>query len=92
MPDHPIVRLIGEKIAERIFPFAMPILFRYFAAPTNELRREHGLPAVGDLLDVVNWGDRIIFPDDPLITPLTHPSLLRDLPWPGSLVAAGPSS
>jgi UDP:flavonoid glycosyltransferase YjiC (YdhE family) len=72
MPDHPIVRLIGEKIAERFFPFAMPMLFRYFAAPTNELRREHGLPAVGDLLDVVNWGDRVIFPDDPLITPLTH--------------------
>jgi UDP:flavonoid glycosyltransferase YjiC (YdhE family) len=72
MPDHPIVRLTGEKIAERIFPFAMPMLFRYFAAPTNELRRKHGLPALGDLLDVVNWGDRVIFPDDPLITPLTH--------------------
>jgi UDP:flavonoid glycosyltransferase YjiC (YdhE family) len=72
MPDHQIVRLVGEKIAEGIFPFVMPMILRYFAAPTNQLRREHGLPEVGDLLDVVNWGDRIIFPDDPLITPLTH--------------------
>jgi UDP:flavonoid glycosyltransferase YjiC (YdhE family) len=72
MPDHPIRRLIGENIAERIFPLVMPMLFRYFAAPTNELRRKHGLSEVGDLLDVVNWGDRLLFPDDPLITPLTR--------------------
>jgi UDP:flavonoid glycosyltransferase YjiC (YdhE family) len=72
MPDHPIVRLVGEKIAERIFPLAMPMMLRYFAAPTNVLRREHGLPEVGDIIDVMTWGDRVIFPDDPLITPLTH--------------------
>jgi UDP:flavonoid glycosyltransferase YjiC (YdhE family) len=72
VPDHVITQLIGDKIADRAFPFAMPMLFRYFAAPTNELRRKYGLPEVGDLLDVVNWGDRVLFPDDPSLTPLTH--------------------
>jgi UDP:flavonoid glycosyltransferase YjiC (YdhE family) len=72
MPDHPITRLIGEKIAERILPFAMPMIFRYMVAPTNELRKKYGLPELGDLFDVLHWGDRVLFPDDPLLTPLTH--------------------
>jgi UDP:flavonoid glycosyltransferase YjiC (YdhE family) len=72
MPDHPVVRLVGEKIAERIFAVSLPLIFRYFAAPMNELRRKHGFPEVRDLLDVINWGDYLLFPDDPLVTPLTH--------------------
>ncbi|MFZ0011828.1 MAG: hypothetical protein WAL97_07990, partial [Halobacteriota archaeon] len=72
MPDHPIVRLIGEKIPERIYPIVLPTILRYFAAPTNQLRRKYGLHELGDLFDVLTWGDRVLFPDDPLITPLTH--------------------
>ena len=72
VPDHSIVPLLGVPIAQRIFPIVFPLLSRYFAAPVNKLRREHGLPDVGDLIDVVTWGDRVLFPDDPLITPLTH--------------------
>jgi UDP:flavonoid glycosyltransferase YjiC (YdhE family) len=72
MPDHPINRLIGEKIAERLLPFAIPMIFRYVAAPTNELRKKYGLTELGDLFDLLHWGDRVVFPDDPLITPLTH--------------------
>ena len=71
-PDHPIFRLLGERIAERIFPLVLPMIFCHFAAPMNELRREYGLPELGDLFDVMTWGDRVLFPDDPLVTPLTH--------------------
>jgi UDP:flavonoid glycosyltransferase YjiC (YdhE family) len=43
------------------------------------------LPTVGDLLDVVNWGDRVLFPDDPLITPLIdqapHETFLGPVLW-----------
>ena len=72
MPDHPIIRLLGAPIAEKIYPIVLPMILRYLAAPTNQLRREHGLPDLGDLFDVLTWGDRLLFPDDPLIVPLTH--------------------
>ena len=72
MPDHWFVRLLGVPVAENIYPIVLPMLFRYHAAPVNKLRRKHGLPEVGDLLDVMTWGDRVLFPDDPLLTPLTH--------------------
>ncbi|HYC20434.1 MAG TPA: nucleotide disphospho-sugar-binding domain-containing protein [Candidatus Bathyarchaeia archaeon] len=72
MPDHPIIRLLGAPIAEKIYPIVLPTILRYMAAPTNQLRREYGLPDLGDLFDVLTWGDRLLFPDDPLITPLTH--------------------
>jgi UDP:flavonoid glycosyltransferase YjiC (YdhE family) len=71
-PDHPIFRLLGERMTEKIFPIVLPMLCRHFAAPTNELRRKYGLPEVGDLFDVLDWGDRVLFPDDPLLVPLTH--------------------
>ncbi len=73
MPDHPIVRLLGLPVVEKyVVPIAAPLWLRYFAAPVNELRGEHGLPEFGDFIDVVTWGDRVLFPDDPLIVPLTH--------------------
>ncbi|MGZ4852732.1 MAG: glycosyltransferase [Halobacteriota archaeon] len=73
MPDHPLVRLLGTPVVEKhLFPIVLRALLRYFAAPVNKLRRKYGLPELGDELDVVTWGDRVLFPDDPLITPLTH--------------------
>ncbi|MGZ4892317.1 MAG: glycosyl transferase family 1, partial [Halobacteriota archaeon] len=77
MPDHPVLRLLtrllGTSIVDKyLFPITLPWGLRYPAAPVNQLRKEYGLPKVGDLIDVLNWGDRVLFPDDPLITPLTH--------------------
>jgi UDP:flavonoid glycosyltransferase YjiC (YdhE family) len=76
LPDHPVVRLLGvfglESVVERYFPILMPIGLRRLAAPMNEVREKYGLPAFGDLIDAVSWGDRVLFPDDPLVTPLTH--------------------
>jgi len=72
MPDHWLVRLLGVPVAETIYPIVLPMVFRWQAAPVNQLRRKHGLPEIGDLLDVMAWGDRVLFPDDPLLTPLTR--------------------
>lgn len=85
VPDHPIVRLLGVPMAERYFPVALPKVFQHFVAPVNELRRKYGLPAIGDLFDVINWGDRVMFPDDPAVTPLTslapHETFLGPVLW-----------
>jgi len=73
MPDLPLARLPGASTFEKyLYPIALPTVLRHFAAPVNKLRRKHGLPELGDHIDVVNWGDYLLFPNDPLITPLTH--------------------
>jgi UDP:flavonoid glycosyltransferase YjiC (YdhE family) len=69
MPDHPIVRLLGERLAARYFPAALPRVFEHFAAPLNRLRREHRLPPVGSLPQVLTHGDLTLFPDVPALVP-----------------------
>lgn len=65
LPDHPMVRWLGEALATKHFAKALPYVFRHFAAPLNHLRREAGLAPVGDLQDVLNFGDYVLFPDPP---------------------------
>ena len=73
MPYLPLARLPGASIVEKyLYPIALPMVLRYFAAPVNELCRKYGLRELGDIIDVMTWGDRLLFPDDPLIAPLTH--------------------
>ncbi|MGZ4852363.1 MAG: glycosyltransferase [Halobacteriota archaeon] len=83
--DYPILRLLGPSIRERIFSIAMPMVLRRLAAPVNTLRREHRLPEIGDFIDVCTWGDRLLFPDDPLLAPLKdlapHETFLGPLLW-----------
>jgi UDP:flavonoid glycosyltransferase YjiC (YdhE family) len=69
LPDHPIIRLLGEEKAARHFPKALPHVFRYFATPVNELRRDHGLRPLGSLPDVLTHGDFTLFPDVPGLVP-----------------------
>lgn len=70
LPDHPIVHLLGVRLAERYFPRALPWVFRHFARPVNALRRAYRLPELGSLPDVLNAGDHTLFPDVPLLAPL----------------------
>lgn len=70
VPDHPIVRLLGEAMAEKYFPIALPKVLAHFVGPVNALRREYGLPPFADLLEMITWGDRVLFPDDPSVTRL----------------------
>ena len=85
LPDHPIVRLLGERLAARYFPRALPTVFAHFAAPVNALRRAHGLEPLGDLIDVLLSGDRVLFPDVPYLTPLAgapaHHVFLGAVQW-----------
>jgi UDP:flavonoid glycosyltransferase YjiC (YdhE family) len=69
VPDHPMVKLVGESMARRFFPTVMPKVFAEFAAPINTIRRRHGLAPIGSLLDVLTHADRTLFPDTPLLVP-----------------------
>ena len=63
MPDHPIVQLLGEKIATRYFPKALPAVFDRFAQPLNRIRQQFELPPVGSLLEMLTWGNYTLYPD-----------------------------
>jgi UDP:flavonoid glycosyltransferase YjiC (YdhE family) len=69
LPDHPIVRLLGERVAARYFPVALPKVFDHFARPVNQLRRRHDLPPVGSLPEALLHGDYTLFPDVPELVP-----------------------
>lgn len=70
LPEHPIVKLLGHELAGQYFPKALPFVFAHFAAPVNALRKRYGLAPVGDLIDMLMFGDRTLFPDVPELTPL----------------------
>jgi len=69
LPDHPIVRLLGVARAAQHFPAALPFVFRHFARPVNALRRAHGLPEIGGLLEVLTHGDHTLYADVPALAP-----------------------
>jgi UDP:flavonoid glycosyltransferase YjiC (YdhE family) len=69
VPDHPMVKLLGEATAARFFPRVMPKVFAAFAKPINTVRKRHGLAPIGSLLEVLTHGDRTLFPDTPLLVP-----------------------
>jgi UDP:flavonoid glycosyltransferase YjiC (YdhE family) len=69
VPDHPMVKLVGERMAAKFFPRVMPKVFAAFAKPINTVRQRHGLAPIGSLLDVLTHGDQTLFPDTPSLVP-----------------------
>ena len=91
MPEHPVVRILGEKLAAKYFPHALPWVFAHFAAPLNAERRRAGLPEIGSLLEVLTYGDHVLYADPPELVPTTglpsHHHFLGPIVWsaPGAL-------
>ena len=85
LPDHPIVKLLGERVAAEYFPRALPFVFKHFARPLDALRRRHGLPPLGGLLELLTAGDLTLYADPPELVPTrglpaTH-HFLGPVPW-----------
>lgn len=85
VPDHPVVRVLGERLTGRFFPRAAPYAFAHFAAPVNDLRRRHGLREIGDLPAMLNFADHVLHPDPPELVPVeplpAHHEYLGYVPW-----------
>lgn len=71
VPDHPIVRLLGEEMTAKYFPLALPKVFDHHAAPVNALRKANGLPPLGSLLEVLTAGDDTLYLDEPTLIPVS---------------------
>ncbi len=74
VPEHPLVSLLGYERAARYFPRALPAVFAHFAKPIDDVRRRHGLPPSGGLLQALSAGNFTLYPDVPELCPT------RDLP------------
>lgn len=96
VPDHPIIKWLGEALTEQYFPQAIPRVFQHFASPINAVRKKHGLAQVGSLLQVLTHADYTLYPDDPWLTPiegapLTH-RFLGPVLWQPDLLGEEPSA
>ena len=85
LPDHPIVKMLGVRLAEQHFHKALPFVFRHFARPVNALRHAHGLPELGSLREILTHGDYTMFADVPALVPTrplpAHQRYLGYVPW-----------
>ncbi len=71
LPDHPIISLLGERLASTYFATALPHVLAHHAAPVNAVRRVYRLPPVGNLLDVLMHADQTLLADTPTLAPTT---------------------
>jgi len=66
LPVLPISRALPLPLAEALFRLAQPIAFAQHCAPLNRLRRDHGLPSLGnDLRRIYTDADRTLYADVP---------------------------
>jgi UDP:flavonoid glycosyltransferase YjiC (YdhE family) len=82
VPDLPIVRRFGVRIAQRLFDLARPMAFAYHARPMNALRRHYGLPSIGhDLRRIYTDADLALFSDIPETYGIQEDSIPNGLFW-----------
>ena len=65
MPELPLTRFLGTRLAAALFPLFQPMAFERLARPFNRVRCARGLPPFGGLLETYSWGDYTAYPDLP---------------------------
>jgi UDP:flavonoid glycosyltransferase YjiC (YdhE family) len=65
-----VLRWLPREHADRYFEQALPFAFKHLARPVNALRKRHGLAPLGDLLDVLGFGDAVLYADVPELVPI----------------------
>ncbi len=70
VPDLPMTRILGVRLAQKLFNAVRSIAFALHARPLNQLRRRYGLPTLGhDLRTAYTWGDYTLYADVPELVP-----------------------
>jgi UDP:flavonoid glycosyltransferase YjiC (YdhE family) len=70
VPEIPLVRVAGYRIANALFQLARPFAFAAHCTPMNQLLEENGFAPVGrDLRRMYTDADRVIYPDVPEMVP-----------------------
>ncbi len=94
VPELPITRVLGPRIVGAVFPMLRPLAFAQHCRPLNRVRREYGLPSLGnDLRRVYTHADYTLYADAPELVPTidapAHHHYLGPILWsfPASLPA-----
>lgn len=71
MPELPLSRALGVPLASVLFRLGRPIAFALHARPLSQVRRRHGLPALGpDLRVAYTDADTVLYADAPELAPV----------------------
>lgn len=71
VPEIPLTRVVGVKIAQWLFNLAQPIAFAMHAQPVNAMLKHFGLPTVpSDLRHAYTTGDWTCYADSPELVPM----------------------
>ena len=66
VPDLPMTRILGVRLAQKLFDTVRPMAFALHARSLNQVRLRYGLPPLGpDLRNVYTWGDYTLYADIP---------------------------
>ncbi len=66
VPDIPLTRIVGVKLAQRLFDLARPIVFALHARALNQVRKSHGLAVLpADLRYGYTEADHVLYADVP---------------------------
>lgn len=71
VPENPLVKILGIRGTGVFLRLFQPVLLSIYARPLNQVRRRYGLPPVGDMRNVMTFGDYTLYPDMPSLFP-TH--------------------
>lgn len=76
-PEHPIVKILGVKIASLLMPVLTPMILKKFAGPFNAIRKAYSLARIKEYREVFTCADWTIYADIPTLaptknTPLNH--------------------
>lgn len=64
LPPHPMISILGLKIASAVFAGVRPLAFAYHALPLQRLRRHYGLPGLGfNLRRSYTDADQVLYAD-----------------------------
>lgn len=74
VPELGITERFGPRVAQGLFTLIRPLVFAHHAYALNKVRREYGLPAVGNNLDrIFSDADYTLYADLPLVVPTINP-------------------
>ncbi|MGH8763915.1 MAG: glycosyltransferase [Nitrosospira sp.] len=70
VPDLPMTRILGVRLAQKLFDIVRPMAFALHAKPMNQLRQHFGLSPLGrDLRNTYTWADYTLYADIPEVVP-----------------------
>jgi UDP:flavonoid glycosyltransferase YjiC (YdhE family) len=70
VPTIPLTRLLGTRIPQLLFNALEPVIFSAHCAPSNTIRREHGLEgSIHDIRKLYTDADYVVYPDVPELVP-----------------------